>query len=90
MLEISWVKILIYALILAIIYIFVKLTNFNIFGKRILSLKWRVVIALLFPVILIIGLVFGAIIFGIILVIFLLFYLNSLFGRKRKFIIRFK
>lgn len=90
MLEISWIKLLIYALILIIIYIFVKLTKFNIFGKQILSLKWRIVIALLFPVILIIGLVFGALIFGIILVIFLLFYLSSLLGRKRKLVIRFR
>lgn len=80
-----WIRVLIYALVLIVTYIFVKLTNLRFFG-RVLSLKWRLLIAGLFPVILILGLVFGALIFSLVLVVLLIFYL---FSRKRKFTIRF-
>lgn len=87
--NIDWTRVLIYVLILIVIYIFVKLTNLKFFGKPVLSLKWRIIIALFFPVILILGIVFGALIFGVVIVVFLIMWISSLFGRKKKIVLRF-
>jgi len=87
--SIPWTKVFIYAFILLMIYIFVKLTNLRFFGRPVLNIKWRIAIALLFPIVLVIGLLFGAVIFAIVLVILLVLYIGSLFGKKRKIVIKF-
>lgn len=49
----------------------------------ILSLKWRIILAVLFPVIIILGIVLGAAIIGLVIALFGLFALFSVFTGKK-------
>ncbi len=78
-------KILAYAFLLIGLYIFVKTGKIRIFNRPVIPMKWRITLALFFPILFILGLVFGAIILGIAFTMIAVAVLISIFtGRKLK------
>ena len=80
-----WQKITAYAFILAGLFIFVKTGKLRIMGRPIIPMKWRITLALFFPVLFGLGLVFGAVILGVAFTMIAVAVLLSIFtGRKLK------
>ncbi|MCX6712053.1 MAG: hypothetical protein NT139_03390 [Candidatus Woesearchaeota archaeon] len=75
-------KILIYVFILLAIFIFVKLSNIQIFGHKVIKLKYRIIITIIFPLILVILLIFGLLVASIILAIVFVMFILSFFKKK--------
>ena len=88
-----WQRIIVYAFILIALFIFVKTSQIEINGIKIIKLRYRVLLALFFPVILILIFLFSSILISLILTILfiillvsLLFKLNKkLYKTKRKY-----
>ena len=78
-------RIFIYIFILIAIYIFVKTSKLEIFGKKIIKLKYRILLAVFFPLIILITIILSSFIAAIILTIIVLFLIYS-FLRKKKLI----
>jgi len=78
-------KIIIYILLLIAIYIFVKTSEIEIFGKKLIKLKYRVVLAVFFPIFLLLALILSTFLAAAILLIIFLFFVFS-FLRKKKLI----
>lgn len=74
-------RIVLYILILIAIYIFVKTSELEINGKKIIGLEYRILLALFFPIVLIIGILLGSFIIAIILCII---FISILLGFLRK------
>ena len=72
-----WVQVVFYLALLIAFFIFMKLSDFEINGRRIISLKYRVLISLIFPILIILFILFG--IFVLLLVIFVLVVLGIVF-----------
>lgn len=72
-----WVQVVFYLALLIAFFIFMKLSDFEINGRKIISLKYRILIALIFPILIILFILFG--IFILLLVIFVLVVLGIIF-----------
>jgi len=72
-----WIQVVFYLVLLAAFFIFMKLSDFEINGRKILSLKYRILIALVFPVLIVLFILFG--IFILMLIIFVLIVLGITF-----------
>ena len=79
-----WQKVVLYLLFLLSIFVFVQTSKLRINNMPLIKLKYRILLALFFPVIL--GLVFiiGSVFIGLIAAIILLFTLRSYFLRKKE------
>ena len=78
-------KILAYTFLLVGLYIFVKTGKLRILGRPVIPMKWRITLALFFPVLFGLGLVFGAVILGVAFTMIAVAVLLSIFtGRKLK------
>ena len=77
-------RIVLYMIILIAIYIFVKTSQFEINGRRILGLKYRILMAFFFPLILLIGILLSSFIIALILALGLIIFLYFKFFRKGK------
>ncbi|MEK6922315.1 MAG: hypothetical protein AABX08_00775 [Nanoarchaeota archaeon] len=78
-----WHKIALYVLLLLSIFIFVKTSELKISNIPIIKLKYRIAIALFFPVILILAFLIGSIVIGIIAASIFILSLTSYFSRKK-------
>jgi len=86
MIEITlWQKIILYALLLISLFIFVKLSKLRIFNRPLISLKYRIILALFFPLILIVAFFLGSLIIAIILSVIFISFLLSFLSRKLRF-----
>ncbi len=86
MIEIQfWQKIILYILLLISLFIFVKTSQIRINNTPLISLKYRVLLALFFPIILIIGLLLGSVIIAIVVSILFISFLLSFFSKKLRF-----
>lgn len=89
MLELKlWQEILLWAIIFIDLFIFVKLSQLDINGFPLIKLHWRILIAVLFPLIFVIALMFSAVLVAIVLIILFILFLFFLFGKKFNFRIR--
>ena len=80
-----WQKILGYAFLLTGLFIYVQTSKIMITDRPVIPLKWRIALALLFPLIFAIGILFGAVIFGVLIVLLIGGALLSIFtGKKPK------
>jgi hypothetical protein len=80
-----WQKIAAYSFMLIGLFIFVKTGKARILGKPIIPMKWRIAFALFFPLIFVLGIVFGAVILGIAIALLTLATIIGIFtGRKPK------
>ena len=77
-------RIALYILILIAIYIFVKTSELEFNGKKILKLKYRILLALFFPIILIIGLLLSSFIIAIALTIVFIIFLLPFLNKHKK------
>ena len=78
-------KITAYAFLLVGLLIFVQTGKIRIFGKSLIPMKWRIGLALLFPVIFVLGILFGAVILGIGIALLGIAMLSSILtGKKPK------
>tara|TARA_Y100000310_G_scaffold167429_1_gene167174 strand:- start:101 stop:430 length:330 start_codon:yes stop_codon:yes gene_type:complete len=78
-------KILAYTFLLVGLYIFVKTGKLRILGRPVIPMKWRITLALFFPVLFAVGLVFGAVILGVAFAMIAVAVILSIFtGRKIK------
>lgn len=59
-------------------------------NRSVIPTKWRIALALLFPLIFVIGILFGAVIFGTLIVILIAGALLSIFTGKRPKLPKFK
>jgi len=84
-----WQEILLWIVIAIDLFIFIKLSAIKINGISLVKLHWRILIALVFPLIFIFAFIFGAILIAIVLMVLFILFLFSLFGKKYKFRIRF-
>ena len=82
-----WQKIVLYALLLISIYIFVKTSQIKINNAPLIKLKYRILLALFFPIILGLAFIFGFILRSLILVVVFLGFLIP-FSRRKKLVIR--
>ncbi|MEK6937189.1 MAG: hypothetical protein AABW58_03910 [Nanoarchaeota archaeon] len=78
-------RILIYIFLLIAIYIFVKTSRIEIFGKKLINLKYRILLAVFFPIIILVAVILSSFIAALILIIILVFLIFS-FLRKKKLI----
>ncbi|MBU0929591.1 MAG: hypothetical protein KJ623_00795 [Nanoarchaeota archaeon] len=78
----SWERILFYIFVLIALFIYVKISNIQINGKKI-KLVYRLSLALFFPIILLIGILIGSVIIGIILLVLFIIGIWILFSRLK-------
>jgi len=80
-------RIVIYIVILAAIYIFVKISQLEFNGRKVISLKYRLLLSIFFPLVLIIILLLSSFLIALVIAIILAVFLYSLFYRykNRKF-----
>ena len=74
--------------VLIAIYIFVKISELEFNGQKILRLKYRILMALFFPVVLLIGLLLSSFLIAIVLLIGFIVFLYLKFFRKKGFSLR--
>lgn len=84
-----WQKIAAYAFLLIGLLIFVKTSRLRILGRPVIPLKWRIGLALFFPVIFALGILFGAIFLGIGAALFGIAILAGIFTGKKPKLPRF-
>ncbi len=77
MIELSlWQEIILYVIMLIDLFIFIKLSQVKIRGRSLVKLHWRILIALIFPLLFVLVLMFGAILLALALVLlFILFFI---------------
>jgi len=80
----AWQKIVLYLLLLLSLYIFVKTSQIKINNKPILKLKYRILIAVFFPVIFALAFIAGSIIIGIATVAIAVVIFSSYLNRKKE------
>ena len=73
--------VLLYILLVGIIWLFFKLSSLRIGRRKIISLKWRILISLLLPLVLVLIFLFSLVIFIIVLGVIVLALLGYLFRR---------
>ncbi len=78
-----WQKIGLYALLLGSLYIYVKLSNLKVNGAPFLRLEYRILIAVLFPLILIAAILIGSVLLAAALVALALITVYSLVTKKK-------
>lgn len=78
-----WQKLVLYAMVLIGIFIFVKTSQFKILGVPLIKLRYRIILALFFPMIFVILFIFGALLFALVLVVLLVLLLYSVFGKRK-------
>ncbi len=78
-----WQKILGYVFLLIGLFIYVQTGKIKILGRPIIPTKWRVALALFFPLIFVVGILFGAVIFGALIVLLIAGALLSLLSGKK-------
>ena len=78
-----WQKVLGYVFLLIGLFIYVQTSKIKIMDRPIIPTKWRIALALLFPLIFVIGILFGAVIFGALIVLLIAGALLSIFTGKR-------
>ncbi len=83
-------RIVLYILILIAIYIFVKTSELKIRGIPVLKLKYRLLLALFFPLVLVIGLLLSSFFIAIILVIFFIIFLYIKFFKSKNIKLSFR
>ena len=83
-----WQRLLLYGFILIALFIYVKTSQLKVLGKPLIPLRWRILLALFFPLIFIVGLAFGALLIAAVLTIvfflFLWLFYKVKIQRKRK------
>jgi len=82
-----WQRIIAYIFLLLSLYIFIKTSRLQIGGIKIIKLRYRIILALFFPIILILGLIFGAFLIGLAICVFILLLIAG-FITGKKFRIR--
>jgi len=78
-----WQKLVAYAYLLIGLFIFAKTSQIRVMGRPIIHIGLRLALALFFPVILILGLVAGAIIFGLAIALLAIMGVYSMFTGKK-------
>ena len=78
-----WQKILAYAFLLIGLFIFVKTGKLRIMGRQVIPMKYRIALALFFPVIFTVALFFGAVILGLAIAVIALLAILSIFSGKK-------
>jgi len=82
MLELSlWQRLLLYAFILIALFIFVKVSQIKINGLPLVKLRYRILLALFFPILFVIFFLLGSFIIAIILLVLLIILLVYLLRR---------
>lgn len=76
-------RIIIYIVILIAIYIFVKTSELEIFGKKLIKLKYRILLAVFFPLVLLLAIVLSSFIAAVIMVIVIIFLIYSFLRNKK-------
>tara|TARA_Y100000310_G_scaffold342637_1_gene446713 strand:+ start:15119 stop:15442 length:324 start_codon:yes stop_codon:yes gene_type:complete len=80
-----WQKLAAYAFLLAGLFIFVKTGCLKIMSRPVIPIGWRIALAIFFPVILLLGLTFGAFVLGLVICVVALAALIGIStGRKPK------
>ena len=78
-------RIVLYMVVLIAIYIFVKISEIEFNGVKILKLKYRILLALFFPLVIVIGFLLSSFLISLILVIGVIVFLYLKFFRKKGF-----
>jgi len=78
-----WQKIALYVLILLSIFVFVQTSKLKINNVPIIKLKYRILLALFFPLIILLAFILGSIFIGLIVGIIAIFTLRSYLLRKK-------
>jgi len=78
-----WQKIALYALVLGSLFVYVKLSNLKINGMPFLRLEYRILIAALFPLVLIVAFIAGTAILAAALAVFAIITLYSFITKKK-------
>ena len=76
-------KIALYGFILLTVLIYALLTKVRFFGRAVIPLAYRILIALFFPVVFALLFVFGAVLLGLIFALILVFVLLVFLSGKR-------
>ena len=78
-----WERITVYGLIVAALFVFAMLSKLKINGRPVLSLKYRILIALLFPLLLVLLFLFGAVVIGVIVLALIVIFIIGLLNNKK-------
>jgi hypothetical protein len=78
-----WQKLTAYAFLLIGLFIFVKTGKLRVMGRPLIPMRYRVALALFFPVIFLIAIFFGALILGIAIAALAILTVLSIFTGKR-------
>lgn len=79
----KWMQILFFIFLFIAFLIYTKLSQIQIRGKKLIPLKYRLLIALAFPVLLVFFFFAGVFVIGLILTILFIFLLFFLLRRRR-------
>lgn len=86
--KMDWLRIIFYIFVLIALFIYVKTSQIEINDKKLIKLKYRILLALFFPLLFVLFLLIGSIIVGIILTILFIvgtwFLLSRLRYKRRK------
>jgi hypothetical protein len=78
-----WQKLTAYAFLLIGLFIFVKTGKLKIRGRPLIPMKYRIALALFFPVVFVTAIFFGAIILGVAIAALAILTVLSIFTGKR-------
>lgn len=81
-----WQRLILYAFILIALFIYVKLTQLEVNGIKLIKLRYRILISSFFPLIFIILFSIGSIILALALTVIFILFLLSLFKKPPKMI----
>lgn len=84
-----WQRIVLYIIIIIDLYIFVKLSQLRVGRYPLIKLHWRVLIAVLFPLIFTLAFLFAGILLAAALTVLFILFLFSLFRGKKNIRIKF-
>ncbi len=78
-----WQEILIWVVIFIDLYIYVKLSQIKINGINLIKLRYRLLIAVLFPLVFVLAFMFAGVILALALVVLFILFLLGFFRKKR-------
>ena len=78
------IALILYLLLVVVIWLFFRIGKFKINGENVVGVKWRLLISLFLPLLIVILLFFGLLIFALIAIIVVISFIFYIFSRILK------
>ena len=78
------IALILYLLLVVVVWLFFRIGKFKINGENVVEIKWRLLISLFLPLLIVILLFFGLLIFALIVIIVVVSFIFYLFSKILK------